>query len=110
MSIHVPAATLGEVAFIANTLQRNVSSIQPSDPVQVSQAWYRTWNSMVDALRRQAANTTDVYSQRSMLLRAVVYAATGMMPTLPNAAYEEQRLRVAEVGIGCVLALFMVSL
>ncbi len=106
MSTHVPAATLGEIAYIANTLQRNLSNTPAYDPTQVSSSWFRAWDAFAASLRKQASNSTDLYSQRSMLLRAVVYAATGLMPMLPTDAYQQEREQVAQVGmmmgVGCL--------
>ena len=93
----MPAATVGEASYVASTLQRNASALNATDFTQVMDAWHRAWKNMSDSLQQQAVNMTDAYSQRSMLLRSVVYAFTGVGLTLPSEAYAEELARASKV-------------
>ncbi|NBU65404.1 MAG: hypothetical protein EBS29_13030, partial [Chloroflexia bacterium] len=59
----------------------------------------RAWTNMSSSLRLQAANMTDAYSQRSMLLRSVVYGFVGVGLTLPSDKYADEFAQATKVCV-----------
>lgn len=94
--LYVPSATVGEVAYVANTLQQRFPTGSRANFSTVSDAWWNEWNTLAGRLRGAAANEADDASRRSLLLRALVYSFVASIPRVPGPEVVQQYQRAQE--------------
>lgn len=104
-SLYAPAATLGELAYLANTLVRSTNSTTPFE--EGARLWDSTLGTMTARLLESAANNTDDYSKRSLLLRYTVYAFMRQWPLLPSSELAQLYDRAEEVHLCAQCTLLM---
>lgn len=69
-------------------------------PTTLESTWRGAWDQLIDRLVAESANNTDAYSQRSLLLRSMVYSFVSLAATTPGPAahqvYEDAKERFQE--------------